>query len=274
MATAAGLLLAFGAAVALNWSLFTQHHAAHELDALSLRRPLASLKVLFVNLRWLAGYLVGWAGWALYILALHFAALSVVQAVSAGGIGVLALLVHRHGHAPLTAREAVAAAVSVVGLGGLGISLIGDVPRSTHANTTALALAVAAIVGAGALLVGLARQTRSVGFALGAASGLAYAAGDIATKGALSGSGLVFIPVLLACHLGGFVALQLAFQRGAAIATAGASTLFMNAVPIVAGIALFGERLPGGVRGAGRGVSFALVLGAAVLLARSVERDR
>ena len=65
-----------------------------------------------------------------------------------------------------------------------------------------------------------------------------------------------------------FVALQLGFQRGGALATAGTATLLTNALPIAAGIALFHERLPGGALGDVRVLAFVLVLVAAALLTR------
>jgi len=270
VALAAGLLLAVASAVALSWGFFVQHGVASGLETLSVRRPVRSLWLLFSNLRWLSGYLVGWLGWGLYVAALHFVALSVVQAIAAGGIGVLALLVRRA--ARLSRRELAASAVSVVGLALLGASLVGNVPRSQHVGWAPVAVAVGASLAAALLGVLVSWRTGALAFALGAASGLCYAAGDIATKGALGGSGLVFVPILLACHASGFVALQLAFQRGGAISTAGASTLLTNSVPIAAGVALFGERVPAGALGVARVASFALVVAAAVLLARADGR--
>src|SRR5206468_1979188 len=92
-------------------------------------------------------------------------------------------------------------------------------------------------------------------------AGLMYAAGDVATKAAAGGGGrLAFVPVLLACHGLAFVFLQLGFQRGSALATAGVATLLTNALPIAAGIALFHERLPGGALGGLRALAFAAVV--------------
>ena len=105
-ALAASLLLAAASAVALNWGFFTQHQAANSgIPELSLRHPVASLAALFSNLRWLAGFAIGIGGWGLYIAALRFGPLSLVQAVSAGGVGLLALFVSRISHIPLDRRE-------------------------------------------------------------------------------------------------------------------------------------------------------------------------
>jgi hypothetical protein len=83
---------------------------------------------------------------------------------------------------------------------------------------------------------------------------------------------LVFVPVLLACHGLGFVALQLGFQRGRALATAGLATLLTNALPIVAGTTLYGEGL--GSLPALRLAAFACTVLGATLLARPSTEER
>src|SRR6516165_2857465 len=131
-ATAAGLVLALGSTAALNWGFFTQHGAAEAMPPLSVRRPLGSLRLLAASRRWLAGFLVGLAGWALYVAALKLAPLSLVQAVSAGGLGLLALLQWRSpGAARPTIREWSAVAVAVAGLVLLAASLVGGSTTGT-----------------------------------------------------------------------------------------------------------------------------------------------
>jgi hypothetical protein len=255
----AGLGLALASAGALNWGFFTQHGAASRLPALSLRRPLASLRLLFGARRWLVGFLVGIAGWGLYVGALALAPLSLVQAVSAGGIGVLALLVSRDTGLGLWERRGVV--ISIAGLVLLAGSLSGQ-SQGTHGS----AWAVGAWVAVSLAVAGAAALARS-GAGLGLAAGVLYAAGDVATKAAVPGGGrLAFVPVLLACHGLAFAALQLGFQRGGALATAGVATLFTNALPIAAGTTLFGEGL--GSLPVLRLAAFALTIAGATLLAR------
>src|SRR5439155_10746868 len=95
LTVALGLVLALASAFALNWGWLAQHGAARDLPALSLRRPLGSLRLLFGDRAWLTGFVVGLAGWALYVAALALAPLSLVQGTSAGGVGLLAALAHR-----------------------------------------------------------------------------------------------------------------------------------------------------------------------------------
>ncbi len=237
-----GLCLALVSTVALNWGYFAQHGAAVALPPLHLRRPLRSLRALLGSRRWLAGFLVGIGGWGLYVEALSFAPLSLVQAASAGGIGVLALLVQfSPGTERLRPREWGAVALSLAGLGLLGISLAGShVSRAPSAGAVAVVVGLAAV---GAVAVGVAGRSAA---ARGAAAGILYAAGDVATKAVVASAGLVFVPVVLAAHGLAFVFVQLGFQRGKALATVGLATLLTNALPIAAGAALFGERLPPG----------------------------
>ena len=271
---ALALLLALLSAGALNWGFFRQHEQASTLPPLALAHPLRSLRVLFGNGRWLVGFLVGILGWVFYVAALAFGPLSIVQAASAGGIGVLALLVWRWGGATLARREWLGVAVSVGGLVVLGISLLGRGGNAHHwgGKTSWIAIAIW-LAGSGllaAFFAGPGARLVVAGAGLGIGAGFLYAAGDVGTKAAVAGGWrLLFVPALLAAHGLGFVMLQLGFQRGGALATAGVATLFTNATPIAAGMALFHEPLPAGVRGALRLLAFAAVVVGAVLLTRS-----
>jgi hypothetical protein len=261
---AAGLALALTSAVALNWGWVEQHGAAAALPPLQVRRPLASLALLFRNLRWLVGFVTGLGGWALYVVALAFAPLSLVQATAAGGIGIIALFSHRRG-ATLGPRELRAVAVATGGLALLAISLAGGTPHGSEPSLAAVA-AWLAFSSAAALVCSAAGAAAG----LGIASGVLYAAGDVATKAAFGGGlWIVLLAAVLATHGGAFALLQLGFQRGGALATAGISTLLTNALPIAAGLLVFGEHLPDGVFALLRAAAFASVVAGAALLARA-----
>ncbi len=264
MKIAGGLVLALGSAAALNWGYFVQHAAAAAMPPLTLRRPLRSLVVLFRDVRWAIGFVTGIGGWVLYVLALLLAPLSIVQAASAGGIAILAALV-----GSLTRREQLAVAVSVVGLVLLGVSLIGTHSPTSHGSWTSVALWMGISVAVAGLAAGPGSAALAGGAGLGIAAGVLYASGDVGTKAALAGgTRFAFIPALLACHGLAFVCMQLGFQRGGALATAGMATLWTNALPIAAGSILFAESLPNGFRGAARVAAFACVVVGAAALAR------
>jgi hypothetical protein len=267
---AGGLVLALASAGALNWGFFAQHGAASVLPPLALRRPLSSLRLLFGERRWLAGFLAGIGGWGLYVGALAFAPISLVQAASAGGIGVLALLVSRT--TGLSAWERRGVIVSVAGLALLGGSLSGSAGHGSGGSSPA----VAAWVGVSVLVAGLgvaaSGRVGSRAAGLGLAAGIFYAAGDVATKAAVPGGArLAFVPVVLACHGLAFAALQLGFQRGGALATAGIATLFTNALPIAAGTTLFGDGL--GSLPILRALAFGFTVAGATVLARPTRAE-
>ena len=269
MSLEVGLVAALASALALNWGYWAQHGAAATMPPLSLRRPVASLLLLFTHRRWTIGFLVGIGGWVLYVGALKLAALSLVQSVSAGGIGVLAVLAWRFGSARPSRRELVSLALALAGLVVLAASLAHGSPTGNRASATAVALWIAVSVSLAGLIVLAGRRRLRAGAGFGIAAGLLYASGDVATKAAVGGGArLLFVAVLLACHGVAFVVLQLGFQRGGVLATAGLASLFTNAVPIVAGIALFGEGLPGGWTGAARLFAFAAVVVGGAGLAR------
>jgi hypothetical protein len=158
----------------------------------------------------------------------------------------------------------------MAGLLLLGLSLIGVSAPSSHGRAGAVAAWMAASIAVAAFAAWPLAHRLAGGAGLGVAAGVLYAAGDVGTKAAVvGGARLVFVPALLACHGLAFIALQLGFQRGGALATAGLASLWTNALPIAAGSVLFGESLPGGVRGVARVAAFAcVVLGAAVLARR------
>lgn len=272
MSLAAGLTCSLASACALNWGWVAQHGAASTLPALTIRRPLVSLRLLFGDRRWLIGFGAGIGGWVFYVAALALAPLSLVQAVSAGGIGILALLVQRASDTPLARREWLAVAVSITGLVLLGASLVGGSNSGQSSTWVAVLAWLGLSAVAAALAAGPLAPLIAGGAGLGLAAGILYAAGDLATKAAVGGGlWLALVPAVLAAHGLAFVCLQLGFQRGGALATAGASTLLTNALPIAGGIALFHERVPGGALGAVRLAAFALVVVGAAGFARGED---
>jgi hypothetical protein len=265
---ALALVMTIVSACLLNLGYLFQHEVASKLPTFSIRRPVASLRSLLGQRRWLAAFGIQVAGFVLYVAALALAPLSLVQATAAGGIGILALMVSRITHVPLTRLERIGAAVSVVGLALLGLSLL-----SAHGEGSGATKAwVGVWLGASAVAAGLCLTllARAVGRApaWGIASGVLFAAGDVATKMAVSGSvsDVPFLLALIVFYGTGTAVLQAAFQYGGALTTAGLSTLMTNALPIAAGMVLFHEPLPSGWIGVVRIAAFAAVVAGAVLL--------
>jgi hypothetical protein len=141
-------------------------------------------------------------------------------------------------------------------------------PAGTTAGYLSVGLWIGASAAAALLSVQLLSGRIGAAPAYGVAAGLLFAAGDIATKGAVEAadSHLAFVAALIAAYASGTLVLQAGFQRGSALTTAGIATLLTNALPIVAGMTIFGEPLPEGWLGAVRIAAFACVVVGAVFL--------
>lgn len=268
MQLALGLTLALISAVAVNWAYSREHDAAAAMPRFSPRRPLRFVSLLLGDRGWLTGFATETAGWLVYLAALRLAPISLVQAVCASGIAVLALAT-AHGHPRTLARhEQLAVVIALAGLALLGLSLV-DGHQADHAPHWGVALLwLGGSSGAAALLAllggGLAR-----GPALGLAAGLLFAGGDISAKLVVYGGTWILAAVaLVICYALGTSILQGSFQHGDALTGAGLATMATNAVPIAAGFILFGEHLPAGTRGVLQLAAFAALVGSAVLLAR------
>jgi hypothetical protein len=267
-ALAGGLLLGVASAGAIGGGFALQHRGAAGLPPLAIRRPLRSLAALARSQVWLAGFVLGLLGWAAYVAALRLAPLSLVQAASAGGVVVLVFAGGR-----VSRVERLGAAGALVGLVLLGISLAGGAGGG-HASPVALTVWLAVSGAVAAVAGGGAGRGLAGGAGLGTAAGTLYAAADVATKEAVGGGArLLLVPLILGASGLAFAALQLGFQRGGRLATAGLATLWTNALPIAAGTIVFHERFPRGAAGAARVAAFALLVVAAAVLARAGSRE-
>jgi len=253
----------------VNWAYTKEHQAAAAMPPLTPRRPFRSLALLLGNRGWLIGFGTETAGWLVYVAALRLAPLSLVQAVSASGIAVLALF-SVHGHpGRLALYERLAVGIALLGLLMLSLSLVGSTPSSHTPQAVAVAVWLGASAGAATAFI-VARIRLSRAAALGLAAGLLFADGDISAKLVSSGGiGLLALLSLVACYATGTSVLQAAFQHGSALTAAGIATLVTNAVPIAAGFVLFHEALPPGARGVLQIAAFASIVASAGLLGSS-----
>jgi hypothetical protein len=262
------LVLTLVSAFALNVGYLIEYSVSSKLPPLSLRRPIASLRLL-LRPRWLMGFGIEVSGWLLYVLALALAPLSLVQATAAGGIGILAVMVSRYTGVPLTPLEQVGSVLSVAGLAVLGVSLAGNSDKGTSGSALAVGLWLVASGVAAVLALKVGPRLIGGGPAYGVGAGILFAAGDVSTKTTVAGGEhAAFVPALIVSYALGTMVLQAAFQRANALVAAGLATLLTNALPIAAGMTIFEEPLPSGALGALRIIAFTLVIAGAVCLAR------
>ncbi|MGH3002906.1 MAG: hypothetical protein ACRDM1_09660, partial [Gaiellaceae bacterium] len=233
--TAFALTLTVASACLINWGYLREHAATSLLSPLSLRRPLASVRLLLGSRGWLVGFAAESFGFGLFVGAVALAPLALVQAVAAGGVGVLALLVARTTGSRLERRERLGVGVAIGGLVLLAVSLAGGSEAGGAGDWPAIAMWLGASVGAAVAAAVWGAKVIGGGAAFGVSAGILFGAGDVATKVLVGGGDhLVVAPAMIAFYTAGTVVLQLGFQRGAALTIAGIATLGTNAIPIAA----------------------------------------
>jgi hypothetical protein len=267
--TAIALLLALASTALTNVAYLREHDAAAALPALSLQRPLHSVRVLLTDRSWLVGFVLESGGFALYVAALALAPLTLVQSISAGGIGILAFVSARMRRRRLGRHELAGVLVSMLGLLALAVSLAGGSGEGTGGSTVEILLWLGATAAAAVVALALGRRFGALAVAEGVAGGLFFSMGDISVKVATQGGARAAFAVgVIAGYSLGTAFLQLGYQKGGALTVAGLATLLTNALPIAAGTVVLGEPVPSGVFGAVRIVAFAAVTLGAILLAR------
>ena len=266
-------MLALASALLINLAYLREHAAAADLPVLSMRRPLESARFLLGDKSWLLGFAMESSGFLLYAAALVLAPLSLVQSISAGGIGVLAFASARMARRRLARQELAGVLLSVIGLVALAISLVGGRAKEGSGEIAQIMLWLGATAFIAIVLVLAGRGRYGAAVANGVAGGLFFSIGDISTKVATQGGTRVVFGVLLLLGYGlGSALLQIGYQAGAALTVAGLATLVTNALPIAAGTVILGEPLPAGSLGVVRAGAFLAVIAGAVLLARPQPR--
>src|SRR5262249_28002568 len=150
-----------------NVAYLRQHDAAAALPALSLRRPLHSAHALLSDRSWLTGFAMESAGFALYVVALALAPLTLVQSIAAGGIGILAFASARISKRRLSRHELIGVLVSVVGLLALAISLAGGSGEGTGGSIAEVVLWLGATAAAALVALALGQRFGALAVAEG-----------------------------------------------------------------------------------------------------------
>jgi hypothetical protein len=277
---AIGLGLAVVASLALNGSYVIQHVGSAGAPPIDARRPLATFRGLFASRIWVAGAVLGMAGWGAHVAALSHAPLSLVQAFVAGGLGLMAPIASRALGHPLSRVEWAGVAIAVAALVLLCVGL-GNPGVHGHVSAGAMAaFSAVALTATGGLLL-FARSWRAQ--ALGLAGGILYGMADVAIK-AVTGvahahgvAGVIRSPWVVVAALataGAFFAFQRGLQSGRAVPVIVLMTTATTVVSIIGGFAVFGDplgRTPGLV--ALHVTAFALVTVAAAALAPASAPD-
>jgi hypothetical protein len=273
LSIAVAFVLALGSTTLASLAYLREHDAAAALPALTLRRPLQSLRLLLTDRSWLLGFAMEGGGFAMYAAALALAPLALVQSIAAGGIGLLAFMSVRLSGGALGSRHLIGVILAVLGLVALAISLANGSGGEGHSgSTTAVIVWICATVALAGAVIGFGRRLLGVAVANGLAGGLLFSAADISTKLATQGGArLAFVVPLILGYTLGTSLLQLGYQAGAALTVAGLATLLTNVLPILAGTIVLEEPVPSGALGALRVLAFVAVTIGAVLLSRPAD---
>ena len=274
--TTLGIGLALAGAAAANVAMLCKHRGACEAPEINLRSPLRSAAALFQSRWWTIGFAIAAVAWVLHVAAIALAPLSLVQAVIAGGLVLIAYPATRYFGHTLTRREWTGLGLAAAGLGFLALTVPHAAANQGYSIATLIGFE-SVTVGVGfALFASGAMRRGSVchGVVLGLSSGLLIGVSNVAIKAITEGmavgvTGLLSPWTIVAVigGLGAFFALARGMQLGEAIPVIATASVASNCAAILGGVVVFGDPIGSGVvEGLLRGVAFAAVIGAAVLM--------
>ncbi len=268
--TGAGLavVVALVATTAYHLGLIVEKQALARLPAIDARHAVRLLRVLLTAPPWLAGFAAMLCGFALQVIALTLAPVSVVQPVLSSGVVILLVLSRIVLRETLKWLELACVLAMAIAIIAIALSAVGPAGHVGHEASGLLLAAVA--VPAGLVAVGLGasalrarpggrHRLPSIGVSYAVASGLLYGIATLAIK-AMSGTiaqhakldaGLVlavaaspFPYVTIGCSALGMLIFQTGLQRCRVSIVGPVSNITGSVFFLVLGTWLYGERLP------------------------------
>jgi hypothetical protein len=271
-----GLILALGCAAISGVALLCKHRGACDAPDVAMRSPLRSAGALFRSRWWAIGFLLATVGWALHVAALSMAPLSLVQAVIAGGLALLAVPARRWFGISVGTRDLVGLGLCAAGLSFLAVTAGHGQENGAFTNSTMLAFEGGTLALVGVLMLASShRRLVSRGWVLLAvAAGTSIGVSDVALKAlaeTVPGSPLSVISPWTAMAIiggiGGFLALARGLQLGEPVAVIVAFSASATLAAITGGIVVFGDPLGSDALDViARSAAFVAVIAAAALL--------
>jgi drug/metabolite transporter (DMT)-like permease len=274
-----GLALAALSALVTQVGFLLRYRGAIAAPEVEMRHPLRSAIALFRSKWWTIGYALAIVAYVLHVGAFTLAALSLVQAVLAGGLVVLAVVAERFFGFKLERRQWVGLVLTAAGLALLAIT--GEArsgQESANYSVVAMLAFEAVVASIGVVLIASCNRGPAKshhGILLGLAAGLLFTTTHVAVK-ALSGkidagiTEILFSPYLYVAIAGGVVAFfasARSLQIGPAVPVIAVTAIAGNASAIPAGIIVFGDPLGNEtLTVVVRTVAFLLVVAAAALI--------
>jgi multidrug transporter EmrE-like cation transporter len=282
LAVGVGLICALLSALGTNLAFLFKHKGAVAAPDVEMRHPLRSAIDLFRSKWWSIGWGVAGVAFALHVAALTLAPISIGQAVLAGGLVFLAVLAERFFGFELHRRQWIGIGLVAVSLSLLTLTGGGGGEANSGYSLAGMIIFEAIAVGVGLLLV-LSHLIERIpvqrGVLLGIAAGLGFGISDVAIK-ALSGDldsgpdGLLspWSVVIVTAAVFSFYASARSLQIGDGVAVIAVTSVAANLSTILAGLAVFGDRLGNDPLVVGvRIAAFALILVGAALIPAPVR---
>ena len=283
MSSLFGIPLALLCALTTNVGFLYKYRGARAAPPVSIRRPLRSAKALFASPLFTIGWAIGAGAWVFHVAAMSVAPLSLVQAVLAGGMVLLAIMAEQMLGCRIGRRQWVGLVLTALGLMLLGFTLPAAHGADSHFSIPGMiGLETVLIAAGGVLIMGprMGAPAEHHGYMLGAASGILFGVSDIAIK-AISGivgshgaAGLLtpWLLVCVAASVAAFYTSAKGLQNGDAVPVIAVTGTAANVTGIVGGFIVFSDPLPGNpIVLVLQCFAFLLVLGAAWLIPAPVR---
>ena len=283
MSSLFGIPLALLCALTTNVGFLYKYRGARAAPPVSIRRPLRSAKALFASPLFTIGWAIGAGAWVFHVAAMSVAPLSLVQAVLAGGMVLLAIMAEQMLGCRIGRRQWVGLELTALGLMLLGFTLPAAHGADSHFSIPGMiGLETVLIAAGGVLIMGprMGAPAEHHGYMLGAASGILFGVSDIAIK-AISGivgshgaAGLLtpWLLVCVAASVAAFYTSAKGLQNGDAVPVIAVTGTAANVTGVVGGFIVFSDPLPGNpIVLVLQCFAFLLVLGAAWLIPAPVR---
>ena len=256
MTLISGILLALACALATNVGFLYKHRGACAAPAVDIRRPLWSAKSLFQSRLFAIGMLIAVGAWLFHVAAMAMAPLSVVQAVLAGGVVLLAVMAERILGVSIGRRQWIGLAMTAFGLVLLGVTLPATHGAHSRFSVPGMIGFETALITAGTLLImgpRIGAPSHHHGYMLGAAAGILFGVSDVSIKaisGLIGNDGVLglltpWTAVTIAASIAAFYASAKGLQDGDAVPVIAITGTAANVSGIVGGIIVFGDPLAG-----------------------------
>src|SRR5437588_12994821 len=251
-----GILLALACALATNIGFLYKHRGACAAPAVDMHHPLRTARGLWASPLFAIGMAIAAGAWIFHVAAMSLAPLSLVQAVLAGGVVLLAVMAERLFGLRIGRRQWFGLGLTALGLIMLGVTLPAAHGADSHFSLAGMISFEAALIAGGTLLIAgprIGAPREHHGFMLGAAAGIMFGVSDIAIKaisGLVASSGVVgfltpWAGVCAVASVAAFYASAKGLQDGDPVPVIAVTGAAANLAGIVGGIAVVGDPLAG-----------------------------